>query len=154
MLLYRLNAAAGPSTLGLALKASRAPLRMRTHTLPLGALAPVRWASSSPSPSSTSSLDENSPATITKWSNRSILRSTIAARPRLTAQEWPWRPVNPPRNAWMVEEERVLFARPATTNPKIFWAMAILYGSAVAIFLILPSPDEARTAGRGGEDEG
>ena len=57
-------------------------------------------------------------------------------RNQLTEAEWPWRPLG---NG---EEERVIFARPVTTDPRMMWVFAVLWLGGVVTWVVMPSDRE------------
>lgn len=71
--------------------------------------------------------------------------SPLAAAPRqptrrskLSEAEWPWRPL--PNG----EEERVIFARPVTTDPRMMWVFALLWVGGVVTWVVMPSDRETK----------
>lgn len=68
-------------------------------------------------------------------------RPTRSGKPRpvrnqLSEAEWPWRPLG---NG---EEERVIFARPVTTDPRMMWVFAVLWLGGVVTWVVMPSDKE------------
>lgn len=57
-------------------------------------------------------------------------------RDQLSETEWPWRPLG---NG---EEERVIFARPVTTDPRMMWVFAVLWLGGVVTWVVMPSDRE------------
>lgn len=57
-------------------------------------------------------------------------------RNQLTEAEWPWRPLG---NG---EEERVIFARPVSTDPRMMWVFAVLWLGGVVTWVVMPSDRE------------
>jgi len=160
MFVLRLNAAAGPSRTLRALRVSALPISVPPRASVVAQLANARWSSTSAPRANTNTntnTNTNKPA-APQWSKQSVLKNTVATprggdvRGKLTTAQWPWHPVQPPLHKGQIEEERVIYARPSTTNPKIFWAMLILYGSGLVMYFVLPSPEEARQKGFAGEE--
>lgn len=57
-------------------------------------------------------------------------------RNQLSETEWPWRPL--PNG----EEERVIFSRPVTTDPRMMWVFAVLWLGGVVTWVVMPSDRE------------
>jgi hypothetical protein len=76
-----------------------------------------------------------------------------ARAPRLTTEQWPWYPVDPPLRAGHTEEERVIYARPPTVSPKVYWAAAGVCISGFVMYFTIPSVAEARALLENPEDE-
>lgn len=66
-------------------------------------------------------------------------RRPVKQRPvrnQLTEAEWPWRSLG---NG---EEERVIFARPVSTDPRMMWVFAVLWLGGVVTWIVMPSDRE------------
>ncbi|KAL7422172.1 hypothetical protein Q5752_002817 [Cryptotrichosporon argae] len=150
MFAAHLNAAAGPSRLGLhglqarCLHAPAPSFAARAPRLPAATQTP----SPSPGPSSITAPPPLGSLLRARPTPPARAAGAVAPTPMppprvLDEARWPFRAI-PPRVPGTVEEERVIFSRPTTYNPKIIWPFVVLWLGAVASWFILPKPDGLR----------